>query len=228
MKFTRTQKHFLFGCFLTAIAFNGCSQSPFGPKVDEGGYTSLMQSNYDAQIFQSGKVLYEKNDCTFCHGKFPGRAFGNHSPEQVDETVINGAFSKVSDMRYLSSLSLDDRAQISYSLRFWKQGTGGEVLDPALDSQPPTPVPTAASVAEKARLILTAKCLQCHGAQPAAGAYANILDTQAQITAGRIKPGNAPASLLITKVADGSMPKNQKQLNSEDLVILIRWINSLK
>jgi hypothetical protein len=207
----------------------GCSQSPLGVVGDAGSsYNSLMDSAFDAELFVSGKVLYERNDCAFCHGQFPGRAFGNHTPEQINEDLLNGAFSKVSDMRYLSSISGDDRAQIAYALRFWKQGTSGLVEDPESNTQPPTEVPSSATLAEKSRLILSRHCLSCHGTQPVAGAFGNILDTQAQIRSGRIRPGNSPGSPLVLKVADGSMPKNQQPLNSEDLVILIKWINSMK
>jgi len=81
------------------------------------------------------------------------------------------------------------------------------------------------ALAERARLILKARCYTCHGANGVAKKSVFVLDHSRLIAAKIVIPGDAN-SLLLKLVESGAMPMGGPELSSEEKASLRNWIVS--
>ncbi len=82
-------------------------------------------------------------------------------------------------------------------------------------------------IAAKARVILEAHCLECHGGKATKGGV-KILDRELLVSKDKLAPGSAEDSLLyqLIKATDDSMmpPPDRPRLNAEEVAAIKAWI----
>ena len=104
----------------------------------------------------------------------------------------------------------------------------------AVDGQAAVPAPTNAEpsvltdAAVQARVVLKTNCYRCHGESGTAeGGFNFILDRNKLVARKKVVPGNAAASKLYRRVAEGEMPPADETPRPDDaaVAVLKRWID---
>ena len=106
--------------------------------------------------------------------------------------------------------------------------TPTEILPPPTDTPEPDTT-TAVGFAADVLPIFESRCLQCHGPSRVEGDLR--LDSYANLMAGgeegpSIAPGDAAASLLVSLVESGEMPRRGPRLTTVEIQIIRDWIDA--
>jgi mono/diheme cytochrome c family protein len=118
------------------------------------------------------------------------------------------------------TMSLAVRTRVLLTI-LWLAATALLIFIPrtaTADDQPPV-------LAERARLILKARCYACHGANGAAKKNVFVLDRNRLVAAKTVIAGD-PNSLLLKLVESGVMPVGGPELSSEEKASLRNWVLS--
>lgn len=82
------------------------------------------------------------------------------------------------------------------------------------------------ATAGRAREVLTAHCVRCHGdAANAKGGFGYVLDRERLVSRGKVVPGKPADSPLVRMVESGEMPPaGRKRPSAEELTALRQWV----
>jgi Planctomycete cytochrome C len=110
-------------------------------------------------------------------------------------------------------------------------GTGQPPVKPALSGTPAVPVsgtPGNVSFSKDIQPILQSACVSCHGVNQ----ISRGLDMRSYVSLMKgsqngavVLSGNANNSLLIQSVESGAMPKRGGPLTSDQISLLVQWVN---
>ncbi|MGD8456456.1 MAG: hypothetical protein PVF83_08735 [Anaerolineales bacterium] len=96
------------------------------------------------------------------------------------------------------------------------------------ETEAPSAEETAVSFANQVLPIFNSRCAQCHGGDRTFVGL-DVLSFAALMSGSEngpvVVPGDADASLLVTLVANGQMPKAGAKLTPDQLQLIADWIN---
>ena len=104
-----------------------------------------------------------------------------------------------------------------------------ETLAPVVEVAPTVEVPASnVSFANNVLPVLQTRCFECHGGRQTKEGF-NV-STYDSVLAGSfdgavVLPGNATNSLMVQLIAAGEMPNRGPKVTSEELQLIIDWIN---